>query len=350
MIILLHGSDSYRIQQKLNKYKQKFLRDIDPSGVNIEILEGKEVTVESFHKAVLSGGLFVKKRMVIIKNLFSDCQDENVFKEIKNFVKKNEEVINLTVIFVEIEPNRSTLKPQTVSSSSANTAMSQAGDSSSQAVRPKTPSISSRLFKTLQKQKFSEQFQPLTGIALSSWVKKAVENRGAKISPQAVQCLASNLGSDLWQVSNEIDKLIAYKGGEEIQKDDIDLLVKADLDKNIFNLTDAFGRQDKKNALRLFSEQLSTRAQFPYLLIMLARQIKILLQIKSKLGVDSNQYSLARELGLHPFVVQKSIPQARNFTFDNLKDIYARLLEIDLKAKTSDIDPEVLFDLLIVSK
>ena len=50
----------------------------------------------------------------------------------------------------------------------------------------------------------------------------------------------------------------------------------------------------------------------------------------------------------HPFVAKKTLAQTKNFKTDGLKNIYQQLLNIDLKLKTSQVDPQVLFDLLIV--
>lgn len=359
MIILLSGSDSYRIQQKLNKYQEKFLRDIDATGINIETLEGQDLTVESFRRAVLSGGLFVKKRMVIVKNLFSNCQDENVFKEVKKFVKKNKNTLDVTVVFVEIKTSQKRASSQAPSPpvGSFSRAVSQADDSNPkpQATledhkpgQGEAPSISNKLLKILKSQKYSENFEPLGSIKLINWLKKEVETRQGKISLQATQFLVTNIGSNLWQLSNEIDKLIAFKNSDEIQLEDVQQFVKTKLDENIFNLTDAFGRKNKALALKLISDQIESGSAWQYLLTMFARQIKIVLQIKLAQESDVPPYQFAKTLGLHPYVVKKTIPQVRLFSIEELKKIYSQLLQIDLNLKTSQTNPELLFDLLVV--
>lgn len=318
MIFLLSGSDSFRIQQKLNKYKEKFLRQVDSTGINIETLENGTVTVDSFRKAVLSGGLFVKKRLIIIKNIFQTNKDKNLFDEIENYLKQHQEDLDTILIFVEI-----------------------AADTKN--------TTHNKIYELLQKQKFSENFEPLVGVKLIDWIKKETAERGGKISGPAVQFLAQNLGSDLWQMSSEIDKLIALKNNEEIQIEDVKQFVKTKLDENIFNLTDAFGRKDKALALKLVSDQLEAGAAWGYLLSMFARQIKIIFQIKSSLESGTPQYQLAKSTGLHPFVVQKTVPQTLLFSLPELKKIYSCLLEIDLNLKSSQNNPEVLFDLLVTN-
>ena len=271
MIILLSGTDSYRIREKLNKYREKFTRDIDSTGINIEILDGSETTIESFHKAVLSGGLFVKKRLVIIKNLFSQVKDKDIFLEIENYIKKNQDKEDIIIIFIQAEAHKQQ---------------------------------SSKLFKSIKTQKFSEDFQSLAGIKLNNWIRKQAEACEGKINPQAVQFLANNIGSDLWRLSNEINKLIAYKSGGDLSADpsadeageaeigleDVQQFVKTKLDENIFNLTDAFGRKNKAQSLKLISDQIGSGSAWPYILTMFARQIKIIFQIKSSLEAGFPQY------------------------------------------------------------
>ena len=58
---------------------------------------------------------------------------------------------------------------------------------------------------------------------------------------------------------------------------------------------------------------------------------------------------IAKELGLHPYVVQKALPVVKKFTLPKLIGIYRRLSELDRGLKTSITTPEVLLDRFIVS-
>ena len=117
----------------------------------------------------------------------------------------------------------------------------------------------------------------------------------------------------------------------------------------LFKLVDALGNKNKKLALKLISDQLNLQANELYLLSMLIRQFKILLQIKDlqQTNPQINQSQLASTLKLHPFVTSKGINQAKNFSLEKLKEIYQLLVETDIKIKTSASKPKLLFDLLI---
>lgn len=57
---------------------------------------------------------------------------------------------------------------------------------------------------------------------------------------------------------------------------------------------------------------------------------------------------MARALGVHPFVAEKTTGQAARFTMESLESIYHRLLGIDERVKTSQITLDLALDTLVV--
>ena len=87
-----------------------------------------------------------------------------------------------------------------------------------------------------------------------------------------------------------------------------------------------------------------------YLLSMIIRQFRILLQIKEAVQNQSypNFSLIAKEIGLHPFVVQKSISQTNKYSFKEIESKLLNLQNIDLQLKSSKISAEVLFARFVV--
>ena len=71
MIIFLYGEDTYSSRQKLNEIKDKFLREVDPSGHSLATIEGENASVEKINEMVSASSLFARKRMVVIERLLS---------------------------------------------------------------------------------------------------------------------------------------------------------------------------------------------------------------------------------------------------------------------------------------
>ncbi|TSD00325.1 MAG: Uncharacterized protein Athens071425_630 [Parcubacteria group bacterium Athens0714_25] len=62
----------------------------------------------------------------------------------------------------------------------------------------------------------------------------------------------------------------------------------------------------------------------------------------------SNEYAIAKETKLHPFVVKKGLAQVRTMDIKKIKNIYRNLAEIDLKVKTGKMDIILALDKFVV--
>ncbi|MBD3359742.1 MAG: DNA polymerase III subunit delta [Candidatus Buchananbacteria bacterium] len=320
MIIFLYGEDTYRSSQKLEKIKNKFQKEVDSSGMNLTVLDGAGLKFEEFNQQVKASPFLARKRMVIIKNLISDNKSKNIQKEIVellNHESKQPDQNNIIIFWEATNHSKSRTK--------------------------------NALWDRLIKEKFAEEFKPLSTGQLNAWIDKEIKKRQAQIEKTAITKLAAMVGNDLWQLTSEIEKLVNYCQTKQITPTEIEKLVKAKYDDDIFKLIDSLGNKNKKQALKLISDQINSGANEIYLLSMLIRQFKILLLIKD---LQNNNQSLtkdqiAKELKIHPFVAQKALSQAQNFTLNQLKNIYQLLLNIDLQIKTSSTKPKLLFDLFI---
>ena len=191
-----------------------------------------------------------------------------------------------------------------------------------------------------------EEFELPKVFALPAHIKKEITARKATITDKAAEILGALTGADLWQIETEIEKLIHYANGRTITDKDVVFLVKGKYNDNIFALTDALGARNKKLALNLISDQLNSGANEIYLFTMLTRQFRQLRQIKELMESDNitDKNVIAKELGLHPFVAQKAIEQARYFSLNDLKVLTGKLLIFEHTLKTKNHGFRVLFD------
>ncbi len=346
MIIFIYGEDSFRCRQKLNELKTKFLNEVDATGNSLVELSGEKAEFSELAEAINSTSLLSKKRMIIIDNLFSNKGDI-VFKQVLDFLesRKDDKDSNI-VIFKD-----SIVKTKNVKNKIQYLKM----DSGSR--ERAVPQKQLLLFKYLLDQAHVQQFSLLSNTEINTWIKKEVEKRGGQISLRASQMLAGFIGSDLWQANQEIDKLINYKSANQLQLgkkevvpieiEDVEKMVKGSFDENIFALTDAISNNNKALAGRLLEEQLSAGLADTYLLNMFIRQFKILLRIKQAIENGQTSRQMATSLNLHPFIIQKGIGQARNFSLIFLKKILDQLVKIDFEMKTGRLDTLAGLNLLL---
>ena len=212
------------------------------------------------------------------------------------------------------------------------------------------------LFKSASGRSKKQEFEKLTGIKLSQWALRRIKkiSESASISRPALEKLLAFAGEDMHFLNNEIEKLAAYADGKMITEENVELLVRANLGSNIFNTIDAIGANNKKEALGLLHRHLEKGDDPFYLLSMFVYQFRNLLKVadfKNQFGAD--EYAIAREGKMHPFVVKKSLAQIRNFSLagqalDKLKNIYQELGELDTAVKTGKVEIKLALDKFIV--
>jgi DNA polymerase-3 subunit delta len=317
MIILLHGPDTYRSRQRLKVLREAFQTKHDPTGFSIVRLDGPALSVDEVNKAVSTRGFLSTKRMVVIENL-SQHKSPKTVEAIQELLTHWNNDDTVLILWEGPTPSKSRKKK-----------------SAGLSIKP-------------GKDVLVEVFPLLTDTQLVQWIKKEITRREGRIGADAERLLISLASKDLWETSSEIDKLISYTRNRPITVADVELMMKSKFDSDIFRLTDALSARNTQAALHLMEEEVGSGLPVPYLLTMLARQFRVLLQVKDYLDTGNPPNQLASELDLHPFVARKTTEQARRFSLAELKHIYTRLAQLDQRTKSTGIDPRILFDVFTV--
>ena len=170
-----------------------------------------------------------------------------------------------------------------------------------------------------------------------------------EISTEAAKLLADLAGPDMRLLDSEIDKLLAYTEGKRITEQDVELLVSQAREAVIFELTDCLGQHETGRALPPGPPADGRSGAEPlYILGMLARQIRILIQVGQLRSERLGQEEIIRHLGLHRFVVEKASLQAGAFSMAQLESEHSRLVSADWAIKTGEIEPPLALDLLVI--
>jgi len=321
MIIFLHGADTFRSRRLLQDMKNKFIREIDPESNSLSVLDGQTTSLKEIAEKINTGSLFVKKRFIVVENIFKNKKD-SLFAELTEYLKKFSKGDDNIIIFWDEELNTK--------------------DKSLKAGAKK-------LFNFLSKQKFAQEFRLLTNAQLLTFIKKEAATYQKDINVPAASLLINLTNGDLWIMAKEIKKLSFYSKNKIISPEDVRDMVAGFINEDIFALTDALSAKNKNLAIKLLEEQVAAGLSDEYLLTMLIRQFKILLQIREALDVKINPTDLTNKLKLHPFVAKKGALQARNFSAETLKNNLNRLIHLDFLNKNGLVDIKTELTLLISS-
>jgi DNA polymerase-3 subunit delta len=206
---------------------------------------------------------------------------------------------------------------------------------------------SNALLKEISPKADIRLFAPLKGIPLESWAKKRVAQAGGTISEEALKNLVRLVGSDLWVMKGEIEKLVLYAAGRSIEADDVKKLVGLSREASIFMLVDAIvdGRLNLAN--QSMNEMLESGAAPSYVLVMLARQLRLLIRAKELKNAGQSESAIQGALGLADFPFRKTLEQTSRYSMSRLRDFYHRLLDTDLAIKTGRYDDDLALTILV---
>jgi DNA polymerase-3 subunit delta len=146
-----------------------------------------------------------------------------------------------------------------------------------------------------------------------------------------------------------LEKLLAHANFRRpICVEDIQALVSEKQLSSVFELVDAIGMRQADTAMRALHELLDAGAAPLYLLHMIERQFRILLQVKDMHSRGAGLSEIQSELGIrHTFIVKKALNQARRFSPQRLEAIFVHLAGIEQEIKTGKVADLLALDLLV---
>ena len=186
------------------------------------------------------------------------------------------------------------------------------------------------------------------GPELDRWVKRNAEDKGGSISPPAIRAISEMVGSDLWTLDRELDKLALYATGREINEEDVRALVSYAQETNIFAAVDAIVDGHPGEALRLLTQLMSEGREPQYLIAMIERQLRLMALARDLSDRAVAPSEMGRRMGTNSdFVIRKTLGQARRTSMANISRMYQRVLRSDLDIKTGRLEPAVSLELLV---
>jgi DNA polymerase-3 subunit delta len=189
-------------------------------------------------------------------------------------------------------------------------------------------------------------FPRLRSKRLTTWIQQWVAEKNGTITVKAADLLAQLIGGDLWAMSNEIDKLLLYAQGRNIDEDDVRQLVGYAQEANIFALADAVLERQPKIAYRILHRLYQEGASSTYILAMITRQLRLIVQTK-ELSSRLSPTQIQAKLGLKSYALDRTIDQAKSYNFERIKRVYSRLLETDVNIKTGKYNDQIALELLV---
>ena len=175
-----------------------------------------------------------------------------------------------------------------------------------------------------------------------------MREKKSSVSPRAADLLATFVGGNLWVMANEIDKLALFTSGRRIEEDDVRRVVSYAQEASVFALVDAILEAKAGVAEQTLQQLLQQGAPPAYLLVMLARQARMMVRVKELRKQKKYDVEIQDKLGLtSDYALRKTLAQAERYSLTRLKEVYRKLLETDVSIKTGKCEPELALNILI---
>ena len=312
MIYLLFGPDEYQ----RSEYVQSLLAQIPESArsLNVTRVDGKRFKLDALAQACEAFPFLHDRRLVIVEDLLKNQKAGKDRDELKNYLERLPAWCD--VIFIENDEFDKR----------------------------------NALFNHISKIGTAHDFQHPKETELIRWIGERARQFNVVIDNPATARLIAMVGNNGRTLLNELTKMATYvRPGGSITTAIVDLLVSDDTEENMFGFVDALAARRKGLALSKLHKLLDDGQAPQYVIFMIARQVRILLQVRILDSERRRANEISSAVGLRPgFLTDKAIEQARGFRTNELERLHQQLLKLDHQSKTGAIDVAAGLDLLVM--
>lgn len=322
---ILSGQDDFSLAQALEEIK-KGMGDQAILSASTTTLEGQQVTLDQLRTVCETVPFLAGKRLVIIKGLLERFEPRgrpsrqkkntrtNQQDEYKSFSAYIGKIPDSTVL-VLIEGRITNNNP---------------------------------LLRELAAKAVVKSFPLLRDTQLRQWIQRRVTEEGSSIAPRAADLLTKLVGSNLWIMASEINKLVLFTSGRRIEEADVKTVVSYAQQTSVFAMVDAIVEFKAELAEQLLQQLLQRGAAPAYLLSMLSRQVQMIVRARELRKQGEPEIEIKNRLGLtSDFALRKTLEQASRYSLPRLKEVYHHLLEADLSIKTGKYNGELALNILV---
>ncbi|MCA9386849.1 hypothetical protein KC669_02320 [Candidatus Dojkabacteria bacterium] len=275
------------------------LKEVSKNGkINIETIHGDEITdIGQIFSKVEGIGLFNETSILFIKRFFEKNDVTDQF--IENFEK-----LDQFEIIIWLDKHLDQKK---------------------------------KLAKLLKKEKRQFLYTEQKSWQIEKWTNQLLNKYNIKLPQELVIQLVALSENNKWLIRSEIlkfQKFAEKNNKSKLSIDEFENIIGLSAIGNIWSFLDSFGEKNLKKVLKESEVLLRYNDVSQYLIAMLNRELQILMDVK----IIQNRGDDLKTLKLHPFVLQKSLKKATNFTINELQKLVDGLMHLDLRIKKGDIN------------
>ncbi len=215
-----------------------------------------------------------------------------------------------------------------------------------------------KLLKLIDKTGILVECESLSYWNIGDWLNSRLRELNLRFDREAyayfLEAVRSMDKISLGFLDQELQKLVLYTGtntkstsAEVINLTTLKEVLSSIPEISAFTLWDMLCAKNIASALELFAIQQQSGIHPLRLLSLLVRQVRQLWQIKVFLSKGQGSRQIAATLKLHPFITEKIIKQANNFSMERIEKTLHDLADADYKLKTGSDEPALIENIFI---
>lgn len=318
---LFYGTEEYLKKFYLEKLKSLRIKK-EEELMNLEIFEEKPISLEKIEQSVLTPPFLGDCRFIIVKesgffkpSKKGDVKEKGKDSLTEDLIRVADEIPeDVCVVFLEEEIDKR-----------------------------------SKFFKKIQKDGTAVEFKAPGEADIVKWISREFSKRKLKIDKDTAVYFFRYINGDMETAFFEIEKLSAYVAEKGVvEKSDIDAVCVKSFQTKIFDLVECMGKKNVEKALEIYMNMIITKEPPMRIFSMVIRQIRMMYQSKNLAKEGYREDEIAEKLNLREFMVKEALSEAKNFTFDELKNAMEDCLETDKKIKLGLMKDDLAVELLII--
>jgi DNA polymerase-3 subunit delta len=206
-----------------------------------------------------------------------------------------------------------------------------------------------KFFTAFKKHGTLVKLDPLYERQLPDFVRGEARARGVAFAPDAVQLVVDEIGAELGQLADAVERLSIYVGErKQVSAEDVVAVVATTRQRSVFELANAVGERDRARALAMLATMLEARESGVRIVAMLARHLRQLWITSELLERTRDKFEIAQALGIPPFFVDDMMRQARTLDRARAAKMHAALFLADKNLKSSRLDDARILESLVL--
>lgn len=209
-----------------------------------------------------------------------------------------------------------------------------------------------RLYKAVSKTAYVCEFKEQTENTLSIWGASILKRNGLRITADNMSYILSCTGTDMTAIASELDKIVNYAQGahpdlDVVTRSDIDAVISVKVEDRIFEMITALVRRDRKRAYALYADLVALERQPMATLVVISREYERMLKVLELAQNGESEAGIAEKLGMKPFVVRKTLGNARRYSLKELRDHVAFAVSMDEAIKTGAMKDRTAVEMML---